>query len=139
MVKLKGGDPAEFELIPENDIVHLRVSDVQLHTFTWNEEDVEKLKWTFTVIDPGPWEGRDIFGDTSAKFTAHPNCKAYNWASAIMGAQPDAGSEFDTDDLIGMPCRGLIAHKVDRQQRTWMRIREVLPAQGASTAVDNPF
>ena len=142
MVKLKGGDAQEFELIPENDIVNVQLSDVELRTFTWQGDDVEKLKWTFIIKDPGPWQGREIWGDTSTNFTAHPNCRAYNWVAAITGRQYGPSEEFDTDELVGMPCRVLVMHKKDTkvEGRKWMRVREVLPAQGiaASTAVVPP-
>lgn len=141
MVKIKTeeGGP-EFDLLEENDVVSARLASVEEHTFRWNEEDVEKFKWTFLITDPeaGEWEGKEIFGDTSQAFTAHPNCKAYNWVKALTGKAYANGEELDTDDLLGLPCRVLIMHKPDKQDRVWMRVKEVLPAKAASRSVEVP-
>ncbi len=141
MVKLKGSSPDDFELIPEHDIVSARLQDVTMRTFTWDGEEVEKLKWTVVITDPGPWQGKELFGDTSTNFTVHPNCKAYNWAKALTGKSYDNGEELDTDDLLGLPCRVMIGHKKDKGGTTWMRVREVLPSRGAASQapVENPF
>lgn len=139
MVKMKAGESKEFELIPENELVNARVADIREHNFQWEGETIEKLKWDFVVADGGEWDGKTVFGETSTTFTAHPNCKAYNWAVAITGKQYDSGEVLDTDDLIGMPCRILIGHKTDKQDRKWMRVREVLPARGGLGPQDAPF
>lgn len=135
MVKIKSEAPGpEFQLLDENELVHARLSNVEEHEFTWDNETVEKFKWTFIITDPeaGDWDGKDVYGDTSRTFTAHPNCKAYAWVKAITGRAYEQGEELDTDDLIGMPCRIMIMHKGDKQGRTWMRVKEVLPAKAAS-------
>lgn len=133
MVKLKKTD--ELNLIPENELVNVRVSNIEMREFTFDNEKVEKLRWEFVVVDPGPWEGKNIFGDTSTNFTAHPNCKAYNWSTAITGKQFDVGEELDTDNLLGLPCRVIIMHKPDREGRSWMRVREVLPARTGTEGI----
>lgn len=135
MVKIKSeeGGP-EFALLEENDVVHARLAGVEPHEFEWDGETVKKFKWTFVVNDPeaGDWDGKEIFGDTSQTFTAHPNCKAYAWVKSITGRSYEHGEELDTDDLLGMPCRVMIGHKDDKQGRTWMRVKEVLPPKAAS-------
>jgi hypothetical protein len=133
MPKLTTGDGSgDYELIPEGEVISVRVTNVELHTFEWNNEEVKKLNWFFLVTDEGPWKGKEIRGDTSTAFTAHPNCKAYNWVQAITGRAYEDGEELDTDELIGLPCRIIIQHKKpDAQGRIWMRVREVLrPAAG---------
>jgi hypothetical protein len=137
MVKITSSDAGpEFEILDENDVVHARLQDVAENNFTYDGEDVKKFKWTFLVSDPaaGQWNGKEIFGDTSQNFNAHPNCKAYSWVTALTGRKYESGEELDTDDLIGMPCRVLIMHKTDREGRVWMRVKEVLPPKAASKA-----
>ena len=131
MVKLKTGDSAsEFELIGENEIVNARVGGVEPNEFTYNGEEVKKLRWTFVIDEPemAQHHGNNVWGDTSQAFVSHPNCKAYNWTAAITGRQYDSGEELDTDDLLGMPCRIMIMHKPDNKTGlVYMRAKEVFP------------
>ncbi len=127
-MKLTSGDPQELDLIPEGEVVNVRLVGVDLHEFEYNKEKIKKLRWSFAVGDPGPWQGKTITGDTSTNFTAHPNCKAYNWATALTGKEYPPGSEMDTDDIIGLPARIIIQHKPGKDGRLWMRAREVLKA-----------
>ncbi len=129
MPVLQAGEVSEgIELIPENDQVNVFLTAVEDNNFEWNGEQVEKLRWTFVVVDDGPWKGKDITGDTSRKFVAHPECRAYNWAVAISGRNYQDVKEFDTDDLIGLKCRALIGHKASKSSgRTFMNVKEVMP------------
>lgn len=129
MVKLKTQESSgEFELIPEGTIVPARLENVEAHSFDWNGEKINKLKWHFTITEQGEWFGKTVQGSTSTAFTSHPNCKAYNWAVAIAGKQYKDGEELDTDDLLGMPSQIIIKHRDDSQGRTWMDVRDVVPA-----------
>jgi hypothetical protein len=132
---LTAGDGSEFELIPENDQVNVLVSKIEPNNFTYDGEEVEKLRWYFTVLDEGPWKGKDIQGDTSLNFTAHPSCKAYNWAIAISGHDYPPGSQFDTNDLLTMRARILIGHRTSKNGRTFMNVKDVMaPRTTAATA-----
>lgn len=147
MTKLKASDtpkPSNLDVLEKGDIVSARVGSIEHRTFNFQGDNVDKLGWRFIFDDPlaGQWNGKEIIGDTSIVFTAHPNCKAYNWVAAITGREYKSGEELDTDDLIGMPCRVVIDHRVDRAGTVWMRVRDVMPARSPSKAaapVDNPF
>ena len=138
MVKLKATGGGDFETLPIGTVVDVRLTDVEARQFTWDGEEVTKLKWVFTVMEEGAWKGKDIFGDTPTTFTAHPNCIAYNWVAAITGKKYAPDEQLDTDDLIGMPCRIMIGHREDKQGRTWMRAKEVLPARAGATTTAQP-
>ncbi len=127
-MKLTTGDPAELDLIPEGEVVNVRLLSVEFNEFTFNNEEIKKLRWSFAVTDAGSWQGKTITGDTSKNFTAHPNCKAYNWAVALTGKDYSTGDEIDFDDLAGLPARIIIQHKPGKDGRLWMRAREVLKA-----------
>ena len=135
------------DLIPENTVVEGRLSMVELREFTWNDEQVKKLRWNFTATTP-PWVGRELSGETSLTFTPNPNCKAYNWAAALMQREPAPGEEIDTDQMIGLPGQLLISHKTGKDGRVWLRIKEVFaagkgaPVPAAASAedeLDAPF
>ena len=134
MAKLKPSNPGE-NLIDENEVVGVIITAIDPNEFEWEGKPVLKLRWVFSVTDQGPWQGKDVQGDTSQAFTAHPNCKAFNWAAAVLGQQPSLEQEFDTDDLLGMPCRILIGHRVDKNGGTWMNVKEVMaPRPGSAPA-----
>lgn len=139
MVKLKA-ESADFEPIPAGEVVSARLVDVEVREFEWDGETVQKLRWNFVVDDPA-YQGEKVTGDTSMTFTDHPNCKAYNWVTAITGRRYESGEELDTDDLMGLPCRILIGYR-DGKNGKWMRVDNVYPAKAsASTAPpeDAPF
>jgi len=129
-------------LIPENDQVNAMLTKVEANDFEWPKgsgEVVHKLRWYFTVTDEGPWKGKDIQGDTSTNFKAHPECKAYNWAAAIMGRAPDG--PLDTDDILMMKCRILIKHKESKNTgRVFMTVGDVMaPREQVTLPVANPM
>ncbi len=157
MPKLKAGSSSsgeDFDLIPEDEVVAASLADVESKEMTFNNRDTgepetsTRLKWSFVVTEPGPWQGRTVTGMTSDSFVAHPNCKAYNWASAIEGGkQYGEGETLETDDLIGKPCRVIITHN-KKPDRTWENVANVLQARNAgqsntpssqSTAAEAPF
>jgi hypothetical protein len=135
MPVLTAGDGSEFEPIPENDQVNVMVNKIEPNNFTFEGEEVEKLRWFFTVLDEGPWKGKDIQGDTSLNFTAHPSCKAYNWAVAISGHGYPPGTQFDTDDLVSMRCRILIGHRTSKQGQVFMKVKDVMAPRSTETGV----
>ena len=134
MVKLKSKESGEFDLIPEGTVVPARLESVEANSFQWNNEQVDKLRWHFVITEQGDWFGKTIQGSTSVSFTAHPNCRAYNWAVAISGKTYKDGEELDTDDILAMPCNVIIKHRDDSQGRTWMDVRDVLPPQRSAQA-----
>lgn len=129
MVKLKADESsgADYELIPEGQVVPVRLENVEPHSFKVKDETVHKLNWFFTVVEQGDWYGKTLRGQTSQVFVVHPNCKAYNWAVAISGKRYAEGEELDTDDILGMPCQVIIKHREGGDDRVWMDVRDVLP------------
>lgn len=115
------------DLIPEGEILEAAVADVEERSFEWNQETVHKLRWQFVVTEPGPFNGKSVYGETSKSFTAHPNCKAYSWACAIAGRSFSDGEQLDTDDLISLGCKVVIRHKPDKQGRVWANVDDVFP------------
>lgn len=120
-------------LIPEGEVLAARLMNVEPNTFEWGGETVHKLRWKFVVAEEGDWQGREITGDTSTNFIAHPNCKAYNWTTAITGRTYGEGEELETDDLVGMPCKIIIMHKAGKEGATFMNVKDVLPHRGAAS------
>lgn len=144
MVKLQDQGRGDYKLLPENEVVMARLADVSENSFTDPKDGGEVLnyRWKFTMEGMGPdFDGKDIDGQTSRIFSAHPSCKSYNWVTQLMGALPDVEAGIDTDMLIGKPCRILVGHRKDKQGRIWMTVKEVLPPRGAAIVLpeEAPF
>lgn len=148
MPTLKAGTAKEddYDAIPEDEVVVVRLADVEAKTQTFKnketgqDEESTRLRWSFVVTEPGPWEGRTVSGMTSTSFVAHPNCKAYNWASALMGGYQFAPEEtLETDDLIGKPARAVIKQN-EKNGRIYENVVNLLQARsaGATGAITPP-
>lgn len=124
----------EHNLIPENDQANVLVDRVENNDFEYKGEMVHKLRWYFTVLDEGPFKGKQIQGDTTTNFVAHPSCKAYNWAVAIIGHQIEPGTDFDFDDLSGQRARVLVGRRVSGQGNEFEKVTEVMPPRSAATS-----
>ena len=133
-MKLTSGEPSDFELIPEGDAIGVRLLGVEQRNFEWEGQPVEKLRWSFAVTDAGPWQGKTIYGETSTAFTAHPNCKAYNWVKVLTGREYEPGEDLDTDELLGLPALAVVRHKPGKDGRKWMRVRELLRLNSSQPA-----
>ncbi len=136
-MKLMTEEVSDLEIYEVNDQVNVFLARIATNDFEHGGETIHKLRWYFTVTDEGPWKGKDIQGDTSLNFKAHPGCKAYNWATAIAGHEYAPGVEFDTDELTGMRCRILIGHRAGKDM-TFMTVTDVMPPR-ATTPPQQPL
>ena len=126
----------ESSNIPEGEIVAAKVSKIE-----------EKPEWEFPAlafqfeVTEGEWEGWNINDNASPKFTISPPSKLYQWAIVLLNRTFEVGESFNTDDLLGMPCRIEIGWKPDKEldedgnpARYWMRVETMLPPRGAVAA-----
>ena len=135
-----GEGSASKPIYDVNDQVNVVLAKVEENNFTWENKPVEKWRWHFTVLDEGPWKDETITGDTSQKFVAHPDCRAYKWASEIAGSPYPVGYEFDSAELVGMRCRILIGHKPSKKSETvFMTATDVMgPRDTVAAPIANP-
>lgn len=125
----------KYDKFPAGTRVPARVAGIERDDYSFTDKQsgqqktVEQIQWTFAIMQPGVWMGKDIVGKTTTNFVAHPNCKAYSWATAITQREFAEGEQVEMDNLLGLPCTVEIGHsKPDKEGRTWMRIDNVLPA-----------
>jgi hypothetical protein len=128
-----GESSEQREIFEVNDQVVAMLNKIEPNDFPWfnpqtqKEEQVYKWRWHFMVLDDGPWKGEEITGDTSTKFVAHPDCKAFRWASAIKGSEYPVGAGFNSDEITGMQCRILIGHKPSKKsEMIFMTVTDVM-------------
>ena len=129
MARLNIAEAREGDLIPDGDVVEVRLEDVTTRKVDFGSGT--RLNWKFIVTEEGPYKGHTVYGDTSDSFVRHSECKAYNWAKSLSGDEYEAIDVFDTDDLIGLPGRVIVYHRPDRKRegRVWVNVRDVLPTK----------
>lgn len=130
---------ADFEVIPDGEVLEVELLEVTSKATDWGD----RLTWVFTVTEQGPWSGRRVYGNTSAKFVRHSECRAYNWASSMTGDKYEDADTFDTEDLHGRPARVIVRHSPDRKDpdKVWQNVDDVLPPKQARNveAQTSPF
>lgn len=125
-----------FELLPEDSIIDVTISNIEISVWTdpQTQESRKNLNWTFTINTPGEWDGKRIWGNTSMVFNTNPNCKLRNWSQSVLNTELDVDYVLDTDDLIGRRCRVVVGHKPGKQKDTGAEIMrqtvaDLLPAK----------
>jgi hypothetical protein len=128
-----GSKEGDYTVLPEGEVVAATVLNVEQVPSSFKDDDgndQEQFQWDFIVTDEGPFKGKKIRSWTTTNFVAHPNCKAYTWAKAILRRDFKEGESFDTDDLISHACRLVVGVTADGK---WNRVSSVLPAKEASS------
>jgi len=119
VVKLVAEEHKDFQLLPADSIVFLRVADTEVRDIerrnggTW-----QKLEFTFEITgiqqlgdgsDPARFTeavGSKIWGSSPFRLTDSPENRLKRWIEAILGLEITAGFELDTDYLRNRECRG---------------------------------
>ncbi len=87
------------------------------HGVKTNEQDsFTKWQWTFDITS-GPYLGGSLYGDTESEMTTRGDNTLRQWAEALLGREIEVGEDFDTDDIIGLPCVVTIRHDPPRPRR----------------------
>lgn len=108
-----------------------------------NEQDIfRKWRWTFEVT-AGPYLGQDLRGDTEAEMTTREDNRLRQWAESLLGKAVEVGEDFNTDDIIGLPCIVTVKHEDPRPKKDGGMfypcvVDDVMPTDG-SAALAPPF
>lgn len=119
MAKLVAEEHKDFQLLPPDSILYLRVAEAEVRDVerrnggTW-----QKIEFTFDVngiqklgdgSDPSRYTeivGSKIWGSAPFRLTDSPENRLKRWIEAILGLEVTAGFELDTDYLLNRECRG---------------------------------
>lgn len=115
-------------------------ASVKERKFRDNPEPVKRLNWKFRIESDDDQDGRDIWGETSTRFVAHPDCRLKAWAEALLGIALPAGYRLDTDTLLDRPCRLVIGrreYEKDGETRSHNFVTEVHPARETTATYHN--
>lgn len=119
MVKLIAEEHKEFNLLPPDSILFLRVAGTEVREVQrTNGGSWQKLEFTFEIMgiqqlgdgsDPSSYPevvGSKIWGSAPFKLTDSPENRLKRWIEAILGLEVTPGFELDTDYLRNRECRG---------------------------------
>ena len=131
-----------FDVIPEDEVLAAVVESCEERETPWERPDGSKavqISFRFLITE-GQYAGRTIFGNTPTTFTTHPDCKLRIWAQELLGQDKlPAGFKFDTDDLVGLPCRVVIGNRARKAKDGSEVVRdfvsEVLRAPSADSTI----
>jgi hypothetical protein len=104
-------DTPDFETIPDGEILTAEVVNVEERDSFYEDErnpgqKKKQISFRFAITEPGEHAGRVVFGNTPTTFTNHADCKLRIWVQELLGEDElPVGFKFNTDALIGLPCR----------------------------------
>jgi hypothetical protein len=120
MPKIIAEEHKDFQLLPPDSILYLRVADLEVRDVERrNGGSWQKLEFTFDVTgiqrigdgsnpaNYGEVVGSKIWGSCPFKLTDSPDNRLKRWIEAILGLEITAGFELDTDYLLKRECRGI--------------------------------
>ena len=108
----------------EEGLYLAKLVEIRPDTIMVRGEEREVIRWRFVVLEED--DKPMVEGLTSNKMTTRS--KAYKWASALLGYQPDVGEEIDTDELIGKYAIIKVENK-ERNGRVFSRVADVIKAK----------
>lgn len=141
------GDGEGFSLIPDGTVADAVVTSVEVKTKPFKDDDgkdIIRCEFAFT-LKGGEYDGRRVWGETSTKFSSHPDCRLRNWTQEIIGQELPVGFRLNTDSLVGSDCRVAIAVKKYKTREGVAKERnfvgDVLRTRDsvAFAAADEPF
>jgi len=128
-----------------------RVEEVEVPYFKKDEAGVKtteqaifrKWEWYFKVVS-GPFEGDTLRGDTPPEMTTREDNKVRIWGEALLGREIEVGEEFDTDQIVGLPCLISVRHEKPRDRPDGTKfygsvVDEVMPRTGTLQDEEPPF
>ena len=83
----------------------------------------EYYQWSFEIV--GKTKTVEIRANSSTSFGT--KSKAYGWACALLGRTIQPRETFDTDDLIGKPCKLTVKTEQGDNGYERNRITDILP------------
>jgi hypothetical protein len=136
-MKLTLEEGQEFPILPDDAIVPARI--VEIESRDPNEfRSWPDMQWKFTVLDVPSQEfssliGSHLWGQTTQRFTLHPDNKLRQWLEAALGVDlTEPGVEVETDAAVNREVRVLIG-SYDGKKGKRNKVVGVLPkAPGAS-------
>lgn len=132
--------------IDDGEIFPAQLIQTGLKERKYRDEEVKRVTWKFRINTDGPFDQREVWGETSTRFVDHPDCRLKSWAESLLGQRLPPGYRLDLDVLIDRQCRIIVGRREydrDGETRVHNFVREVHPTREAMAALakanDEPF
>lgn len=127
----------EFDVIPDQTIVEalLDSCDERESKFFFNSDGTPQMQvaFRFRIVEDGPYFDRVVFGDTPTTFSTHTDCKLRMWVQELLAEDAlPAGFRFNTDTLVGLPCRIMVAQYETKAGKKGNKVQDVFRAKSGS-------
>lgn len=122
-------DVPEFEPIPDGEILEAEVSNVEIRDSFYEDEKnpgqkKKQVSFRFNITAAGEYAGRTVFGNTPMTFSNHSECKLRVWVQELLGEDVlPVGFKFDTEALIGLPCRLAVGARESTSQQGAKKVK----------------
>jgi len=135
----------DFKSVPEDTFIPAKLAEISMSTIEYADKksgefkSFDKFVWWFEVTD-GEYAGRKLKGETGAEITSHPNNTFRQWVEALLNEEVPVGFEFDTDDLVGLPCELTVRHVAGtgkNEGKTYENVDTLIPRLNSPDTV--PF
>lgn len=125
---------AKYEIIPDGEIMSAIVDNCEQRPSPWlteaNGDPVQQVAFRFRITEEGPFFDRVLFGDTPVTFTNHSDCKLRMWVQELLAEDTlPAGFRFNTDTLIGLPCRVVVGEYTSKAGKQGNKAQDILRAK----------
>lgn len=80
------------------------------------KDSFDKWIWEFRITD-GPHKGEIAYGETEDRLTNREDNLVRQWGETLLGREIELGEEFDTDNILGLPCQVTVRHEEPRQKK----------------------
>jgi hypothetical protein len=126
------------EAIPDGDILTAEIANCEERDSLFDDDKNpgtkrREVSFRFRITEPGEFYDRVVYGNTPTTFTTHSDCKLRMWVQEIMGVDDLAkGFRFNTETLLGLPCRVVIAQYPKKAGGVGNRVQDVFRASTSS-------
>lgn len=139
--------------LPEDTIFEGKLNSVTVRTIEFTlkkdrgtkkageKDSFDKWVWEFEVTS-GEFTGQKAWGETEDELNnleeQRGNSKLVRpWAETLLGRQIAIGEDFDTDQVVGLPCKFTVSHDEPREKKDggWFYgcpVEDVFPSSNGS-------
>ena len=133
--------------LPEDSIHKAILMEVSPREINWVDRRTGEAKskvllefwFEVTGSSEDKYIGRKVKGSVDSKMTTRANDRFRNWSETLLGREISAGTDFDTDDIIGLSAEIVIGHRPSKDGgRVFEEVTDLLPLD-ASAYSEPPF
>lgn len=139
MPKITMEESGDFTVLPEGEIIFVRVRDTNVIDLEGKHGPWQKLEFEFDITGVTNEDYKDavnqyIWGSVPFRFTDHPDNKLKQWTEALFGLELEPGFELDTSDFIGREARAIISNYDTRNGDKRHQVDALLPLRKGQEA-----